>query len=204
MVDTTHRTERCAGGDRLSVERRCPIMGTAATNINSASGLCTSTVRIEVSLSQRCINTVQTGIRHNRFNVPSVRRRNGIILSEGKQWTSRIQRNYRIDTSVLCLTGTSSRMGTQTVPDNVDVVRVRTSIRDHLIDQQRHCVPDRSNQVARCDVVRIDRTNAPIDGDQIEIAHLEVCIREQRIHEVRSIVIPSVNGETRRMGRVKV
>uniref|UniRef100_A0A182PZH4 Uncharacterized protein n=1 Tax=Anopheles farauti TaxID=69004 RepID=A0A182PZH4_9DIPT len=140
------RTERYRAGDGLRIVGRCPSMSTTSSDVRSAARLRASTVRGKRGLSHRCAATQQASIGHNHLHVSSIGGRHGVRLSERKQWTSRIERNHRVQAAMLTLAGITGHVCSQAEPNHVHVVHRGTSSQE-LIDKGRQSRTGRSDRI---------------------------------------------------------
>uniref|UniRef100_A0A182UWX3 Uncharacterized protein n=1 Tax=Anopheles merus TaxID=30066 RepID=A0A182UWX3_ANOME len=117
MASATCRTETNSCRNRFRVQFVSARVGTVTGHIDTTAWLRATTVRVEVSIRQRQIETQQTGIGEDGFRVLSVARCHNIRIRKRKKRSRRIQTDDRVQLPVLHLARIASRMRTQAMSD---------------------------------------------------------------------------------------
>uniref|UniRef100_A0A182KIQ9 Uncharacterized protein n=1 Tax=Anopheles christyi TaxID=43041 RepID=A0A182KIQ9_9DIPT len=204
MTSATSRTETNIGRNRFRVQFVCSRVGTVTRHINTASRLGATTVRVEVSIGQWQIEPKQTGIRKDGFRVLCIARCHNVRVRKREQWTGRIQTNDRVQLAILQLSSIASRMGTQTVSDQVDIVTRRTRRRHKGINHARDNVTDGSDTITGGNIVGRLCSCSPVHCNHVEVSDGEIVLADVCMQSGRLATIPPVNGEARWVGGYKV
>uniref|UniRef100_A0A182XTL7 Uncharacterized protein n=1 Tax=Anopheles quadriannulatus TaxID=34691 RepID=A0A182XTL7_ANOQN len=123
MASATCRTETNSCRNRFRVQFVSARVGTVTGHIDTTARLRATSVRVEVSIGQRQIETQQTGIGEDGFRVLSVARCHNIRIRKREQRSCRIQTDDRVQLPVLHLARIASRMRTQAMSDQPWMVK---------------------------------------------------------------------------------
>uniref|UniRef100_A0A182XTL6 Uncharacterized protein n=1 Tax=Anopheles quadriannulatus TaxID=34691 RepID=A0A182XTL6_ANOQN len=172
---------------------------TGTRQIHTATRLATASVRVEISLTKRQIETQQSSVRVDNLDVVSVSRCNTISrIVDGEQRQGRIQGNNRVQTSTRhTLANNTGRVSSQAVPSDVHVVERHTSALVQEIDETGDSSSHSIDVIAGRDVVRVLRTATPVNDDHVDVGTVQVSVADSHVHFRSSVVVPAVDNETR-------
>uniref|UniRef100_A0A182PC83 Uncharacterized protein n=1 Tax=Anopheles epiroticus TaxID=199890 RepID=A0A182PC83_9DIPT len=199
----THRRESTAH-DRFGQELVGPTVRTSTGNVHATARLSTATVRVERGLSQRQIEAQQSGVRVDRFHVLRIVQRQAIVAVQREQGERRVHAEDRVQTTELEETGIASGVRSKTVACNADTGEGDARVGLQEVDERGHHVADGTDTCASERIVHSLCSNAPIDGENVKVSSIQPSILQDHVHLRETVIVPSVNDEARRMGRVKV
>uniref|UniRef100_A0A182KIQ8 Uncharacterized protein n=1 Tax=Anopheles christyi TaxID=43041 RepID=A0A182KIQ8_9DIPT len=204
VVGTAHRTETDRRRNRLGIEIVHTVVRTDTGNIQDASRLGATSVRVEVSVRQWLIKSKQTGIREDCFRVLRIIGTEQIGLSVGEQGTSWVQTYNSVQLSVLMLSSVCRHMRTQAVTDQVNVVAGCTSSRHDGVDHARNHLTDSAHPVAGGNVVDCLRSCTPVHVHDVELTDADEVILDAPVQAGILTLQETVNQEAGRMSRIEV
>uniref|UniRef100_A0A182Q794 Uncharacterized protein n=1 Tax=Anopheles farauti TaxID=69004 RepID=A0A182Q794_9DIPT len=177
---------------------------TNTCHIEDTARLRTATVRVEVGVSQRLIESKQTRIRVDCLRVVSIIGTEDVSLSGREQRTSRIQSNDRVQLSILVFAGVRRYVRSQAVPDQINVVTGCTGRGHDRVNHTRNDLTDGTDPIARRNVVDRLRTCAPVHVHDVELADANVVILDGPVQTGVLALQESVDEEARRVRRIEV
>uniref|UniRef100_A0A182IIZ0 Uncharacterized protein n=1 Tax=Anopheles atroparvus TaxID=41427 RepID=A0A182IIZ0_ANOAO len=173
-------------------------------NVKDAAGLRATSVRVEVSVSQRLIESEQAGVREDRLRVLGIVGGEKVRLAVGEQRTGRVQTDDGVQLTVLVLARVGGNVCTEAVTDQVNVVPRRTGSRNDRVDHARNDLTDGTDTVASGDVVDRLRACTPVNIHDVELTDADVVILDAPVQAGILALQESVDEEARRVCRIEV